>query len=77
MSSGKHNFQRLNDAYKRIIEELDKGPNINLENFEARAYERPRYTYDEVRDCWTDQWGNRFQKRKAAQSVKQTVHVRY
>ena len=73
-ASGKHNFQKLNDAYQRICEELDKGHNINMETFQARAYERPQYTYDEVRDCWTDQWGNRFQ-RKRYHKVKQTVDV--
>ena len=54
--SSNEKFQRLNDAYHRIIENLDESDNIKYQKSQART----RYQYDEDTDTWTDYSGNKF-----------------
>ena len=68
--SSNEKFQRLNDAYHRIIENLDESDNINYHKAQARNRQthynsRTQYQYDEDTDTWTDYLGNKFRFRKS------------
>ena len=66
--SSNEKFQRLNDAYQRIMENLEKGGNINYHKAQSQerhqqhrhSHSRTQYQYDEKTDTWTDYFGNRF-----------------
>ena len=65
--SSNEKFQRLNDAYHRIIENLDESGSIDYHKVQAQArnkqthyHSRAQYHYDEETDTWTDYLGNKF-----------------
>ena len=61
--SSNEKFQRLNDAYHRIIENLDESDNINYHKAQARnrqTHYNSRTQYNEDTDTWTDFLGNKF-----------------
>ena len=65
--SSNEKFQRLNDAYHRIIENLDESDNINYHKAQTQARNRQthynsrtQYQYDEDTNTWTDFLGNKF-----------------
>ena len=67
---GKVSFQQLNDSYKRILDELDRGNQQSLEELS-----RPVYRYDPHTDLWQDQCGHKFKASKA--KINQEINLRY
>ena len=77
--SSNEKFQRLNDAYHRIIENLDGSDNISYYKAQAQArnrqqrshsYSRTQYQYDENTDTWTDYFGHKFRFSKSKETLR-------
>jgi len=67
-----YNFQRLNEAYRRVLENLEH-VNMDHQDFPRRNTHRRSnisYEYDPSTDTWSDTWGNKFQYRKVAHDTE-------